>query len=58
MEVHGGGMALTTFSKNPYDDFRRSMEEMMDGRHVEPLQPLDWRGSSSWRHFQSFYFFF
>ncbi|KAK8930790.1 hypothetical protein KSP39_PZI016922 [Platanthera zijinensis] len=41
-EVAGGGVALTTFSKNPYEDFRRSMQEMMDGRHVEPLQPLDW----------------
>ncbi|PKU84788.1 transcription repressor OFP14-like [Dendrobium catenatum] len=41
-EVPGGGVAVMTFSKDPYEDFRRSMEEMMDARHKDSLKPLDW----------------
>ncbi|RRT68379.1 hypothetical protein B296_00008707 [Ensete ventricosum] len=41
-EARGGGVAVVTFSKDPYDDFRRSMQGMVDARHVEPNQPLDW----------------
>ncbi|KAM0932650.1 putative transcription factor OFP family [Dioscorea sansibarensis] len=40
--VPGGGVAVMTFSKDPYDDFRRSMQDMVNARHVEPEQPLDW----------------
>ncbi|KAJ0985593.1 hypothetical protein J5N97_003949 [Dioscorea zingiberensis] len=40
--VPGGGVAVMTFSKDPYDDFRRSMQDMVDARHVDPEQPLDW----------------
>ncbi|KAH0460579.1 hypothetical protein IEQ34_011242 [Dendrobium chrysotoxum] len=41
-EVPGGGVAVMTFSKDPYEDFRRSMEDMMDARHMDSLKPLDW----------------
>ncbi|CAL9112040.1 unnamed protein product [Musa acuminata var. zebrina] len=41
-EARGDGVAVVTFSKDPYDDFRRSMQGMVDARHVEPNQPLDW----------------
>ncbi|KAG6508692.1 transcription repressor OFP14-like [Zingiber officinale] len=42
-EVPGGGVAVTTFSKDPYEDFRRSMQEMVEARHgVCTGQPLDW----------------
>ncbi|CAL9174492.1 unnamed protein product [Musa hybrid cultivar] len=41
-EVPGGGVAVMTFSKDPYDDFRRSMQDMVEARHVDPNQPLDW----------------
>lgn len=42
-EVPGGGVAVTTFSKDPYEDFRRSMQEMVEARHgVGTGQPLDW----------------
>ncbi|KAG0492143.1 hypothetical protein HPP92_005256 [Vanilla planifolia] len=41
-EVPGCGVAVMTFSKEPYEDFRRSMKDMMDARHVGPKQPLDW----------------
>ncbi|KAG1367611.1 transcription repressor OFP14 [Cocos nucifera] len=40
--VPGDGVVVTTFSKDPYDDFRRSMQEMVDSRHVDPHQTLDW----------------
>ncbi|KAG1346267.1 transcription repressor OFP14 [Cocos nucifera] len=40
--VLGDGVAVMTFSKDPYDDFRRSMQEMVEARHVDPRQPLDW----------------
>ncbi|XP_008810113.2 transcription repressor OFP14-like [Phoenix dactylifera] len=40
--VPGDGVAVTTFSKDPYDDFRRSMQDMVDARHVDPHQALDW----------------
>ncbi|XP_020597297.1 transcription repressor OFP14-like [Phalaenopsis equestris] len=41
-EFSGGGVAVMTFSKDPYEDFRRSMEDMMEVRHVDKLGPLDW----------------
>ncbi|CAA6666262.1 unnamed protein product [Spirodela intermedia] len=31
-----------TFSNDPYGDFRRSLEEMVDARHQERRDPLDW----------------
>ncbi|OAY84799.1 Transcription repressor OFP14 [Ananas comosus] len=34
--------AVVTFSKDPYEDFRRSMREMVDARRVDASQPLDW----------------
>ncbi|XP_008775318.2 transcription repressor OFP14 [Phoenix dactylifera] len=40
--VLGDGVAVTTFTKDPYDDFRRSMQDMVEARHVDPRQPLDW----------------
>nr|CAD1829853.1 unnamed protein product [Ananas comosus var. bracteatus] len=47
--VSGGGgeddvaaAAVVTFSKDPYEDFRRSMREMVDARRVDASQPLDW----------------
>ncbi|XP_072979767.1 transcription repressor OFP14-like [Typha angustifolia] len=42
VEVAGDGVAVVTFSKDPYEDFHRSMQDMVDARHVDPSQPLDW----------------
>ncbi|XP_072966717.1 transcription repressor OFP14-like [Typha angustifolia] len=38
----GDGVAVMTLSKEPYEDFRRSMQEMVDARHVDKYCPLDW----------------
>uniref|UniRef100_A0A1D1XZL7 Transcription repressor n=1 Tax=Anthurium amnicola TaxID=1678845 RepID=A0A1D1XZL7_9ARAE len=40
--VPDGGVPVMTFSKDPYEDFRRSMQEMVESRHVDPRGPLDW----------------
>ncbi|RWW02045.1 hypothetical protein GW17_00034888 [Ensete ventricosum] len=40
--VPGGGVAVMTFSKDPYDDFRRSMQDMVEARHPDPNRALDW----------------
>ncbi|MQL89489.1 hypothetical protein Taro_022066 [Colocasia esculenta] len=40
--VPGDGVAVMTFSKDPYEDFRRSMQEMVEARHSDPREPLDW----------------
>ncbi|ONK80804.1 uncharacterized protein A4U43_C01F21940 [Asparagus officinalis] len=41
-EEEDGRTAVVTVSEDPYVDFRRSMQEMVDARHVDPCRPLDW----------------
>lgn len=36
------GQAVAILSRDPDADFRRSMLEMVDARHVDPEEPLDW----------------
>lgn len=38
----GHSVAVMTLSKDPYGDFRRSLQEMVDARHQELRDPLDW----------------
>ncbi|XP_058075627.1 transcription repressor OFP14 [Magnolia sinica] len=38
----GESIALLTYSHDPYDDFRQSMQEMVDAHQVDQCQPLDW----------------
>ncbi|WOL10870.1 transcription repressor OFP14-like [Canna indica] len=38
----GGRVAVTTFSKDPYHDFRRSMQDMVEEQHADRHQDLDW----------------
>ncbi|MQL87529.1 hypothetical protein Taro_020093 [Colocasia esculenta] len=40
--ISSNSVAVMTFSKDPYEDFQRSMEEMVEARHADPLEPLDW----------------
>ncbi|CAL9173214.1 unnamed protein product [Musa hybrid cultivar] len=40
--VPGGGVAVMTYSKDPYDDFRRSMQDMVEARHLDPNRASDW----------------
>ncbi|XP_026661483.2 transcription repressor OFP14-like [Phoenix dactylifera] len=36
------GQAVGILSRDPDADFRRSMLEMVEARHVDPEEPLDW----------------
>lgn len=41
--VPGDSVAVMTLSKDPCDDFRRSMKDMIEARHAHgSRQPLDW----------------
>lgn len=41
--IPGDSVAVMTFSKDPYDDFRLSMQDMVESRHGgDPRQGLDW----------------
>lgn len=40
--IRRDGVAVMTFSKDPCDDFRRSMQDMVEAHHVDPRQALDW----------------
>lgn len=42
LAVPSGSVKVMTFSKDPYDDFHRSMQDMVESRHGGHRQPLDW----------------
>jgi uncharacterized protein (TIGR01568 family) len=41
-EGENAGVAIVTFSMDPYEDMRRSMKGMVDAHHMASSRPLDW----------------
>ncbi|KAL5975142.1 hypothetical protein ACLOJK_031821 [Asimina triloba] len=41
-DLPGESIAVLTYTRDPYDDFRRSMQEIVEARQVDRREPLDW----------------